>query len=126
MFLKGGHLYVYLSYGIHYCANVVTGSQGIGEAVLLRAADPISGIKLMEERRGQSGRELLNGPGKLTQALGINLKHDGLSLGKTEIFFTDGDVPPLEILVTERIGISKAQDALLRFFCPPLNRGVES
>jgi DNA-3-methyladenine glycosylase len=120
MFLKGGHLYVYLSYGVHFCANVVTGAKGVGEAVLLRAADPIAGTGLMEERRGQSGRELLNGPGKLTQALGLNLKHDGMTLGKNEIFFADGDVSPSEIIVTERIGINKARDALLRFYCPAL------
>lgn len=72
MFQAGGRLYVYFTYGMHYCLNVVTGQKGVGEAVLLRAAEPLEGIKIMQANRVIDDiQNLANGPGKLAQALGI-------------------------------------------------------
>ena len=121
MFGPAGHLYVYLSYGIHCCANVVTGAQGSGQAVLIRAVTPVDGIELLRARRGRPDRELSNGPGKLCAALGIELDHDGIDLlgdGRVSID-DDGTDPPTNPLVGPRIGISKAVDAPLRFRVPP-------
>ncbi len=120
MFGPAGHLYVYLSYGIHRCANVVTGQVGSGQAVLLRAVRPIEGVELMRGRRNRPDRELTNGPGKLCQALGIDLGDDGVDLvGESHISIVDeGTPPPIEPLVGPRIGISKAVDAPLRFRVP--------
>src|SRR6187455_3232970 len=74
MYLEGGHAYVYFTYGMHWCLNVVTGEPDIAEAVLLRAAEPVKGIDSMRERRPKAKRDydLMNGPGKLCAALGID------------------------------------------------------
>jgi len=125
MFGAAGHLYVYLSYGIHQCANVVTGTAGDGQAVLLRAVDPVAGIKAMVQRRGRSGRDLSNGPGKLCQALGISSAHNGVDLldacstvlGGVSIA-DDGVPPPRRPLVGPRIGITKAVATPWRFRVP--------
>lgn len=124
MFGPPGHLYVYLSYGIHRCANVVTGPEGSGQAVLIRAVVPISGIDEVRARRGTRDRELANGPGKLCQALGIELDDDGCDLaGGSRITIADDDVPPPPEPVTgPRIGISKAVDRPWRFRVPPIPR----
>lgn len=117
MFGPAGHLYVYLSYGIHHCANVVTGPNGDGQAVLIRAVDPVDGIETMRMRRGRPDRELANGPGKLCQALGIGLGDDGtdvLGAGRVAIV-DDGTPPPPEPLIGPRVGISKAVDRPWRF-----------
>jgi DNA-3-methyladenine glycosylase len=106
MFSAAGVLYVYRSYGIHWCANVVTGKAGEGQAVLLRGGLPECGMATMIARRGRA-EHLCDGPGKLTQALGIEGRHDGLTLadGK-EVWLEDtGDRPP-EWRVTPRVGIS--------------------
>ncbi len=113
MFLPGGHLYVYLSYGIHYCANIIAGVEGYGEAVLIRGIEPIEHIEIMRERRGNRvrNRDLANGPGKLTQALGINLSHDGIDLLSTTgpVHLLPGEpVPDSQVRQTPRIGITKA------------------
>lgn len=117
MFGPPGHLYVYLSYGIHRCANVVTGAEGSGQAVLIRAVVPVAGIEVARARRGTRDRELANGPGKLCQALGIELHDDGCDLsGGSRITIADDDVPPPPEPVTgPRIGISKAVDRPWRF-----------
>ena len=115
-----GHLYVYLSYGIHSCANVVTGPEDEGQAVLIRAVEPVEITADMAAARSNVKRKLdiSNGPGKLCQALGIELEHDGVDL------CNQGSVVRLEfrelldaanIATTTRIGISKAVDKPLRF-----------
>jgi DNA-3-methyladenine glycosylase len=115
MFGPAGHLYVYLSYGIHRCANVVTGADGDGQAVLLRAIDPVDGIEVMRRRRGRE--PLADGPGKLCQALGIGLGDDGAALaGPVAIRIVDDGTPvPAEPLVGPRIGITRAVERPWRF-----------
>lgn len=113
MFGPPGRLYVYRSYGIHWCANVVTGVAGVGAGVLLRGGIPIEGMDVMVQRRGRAS-QLTNGPGKLAQALGITREHDGtdLSNGLVRLEPAGGSVP---FRVTPRIGITKAVDAPWRF-----------
>ena len=113
MFLSGGHLYVYLSYGIHFCTNIIAGVEGYGEGVLIRGVEPMENIEVIKERRGSHvrDRDLANGPGKLTQALGITLEHDGLNLlaPDASIQLLPGQpVPDEHVEQTPRIGISKA------------------
>ena len=117
MFGPAAHLYVYLSYGIHRCANVVTGPEGSGQAVLIRAVVPVAGIDAMRARRGRPDRELADGPGKLCQALGIGAEYDGLDLiGRTPVAVVDdGVAPPDSPLTGPRVGISKAIDVPWRF-----------
>ena len=115
MFGEPGRLYVYRSYGIHWCANVVCGPPGHAAAVLLRALEPTHGLDRMRERRGVAEARLLcSGPGRLTQALALTGAHDGadLSLPPFEL------VPPVrapEVERTPRIGISKAVDVEWRY-----------
>lgn len=122
MFGDAGHLYVYLSYGIHHCLNVVTGQLGDGQAVLLRAVEPVDGIDMMRQRRaGRPDRELADGPGKLARALGLDLAQDGLDLVNASALVTiadDGIAPPLQPRVGPRIGISKATARPWRFRLP--------
>jgi DNA-3-methyladenine glycosylase len=114
MFGPAGHLYVYLSYGIHCCANVVTGATGDGQAVLLRAIEPLEGIDVMRRRRGRE--PLADGPGKLCQALGIELTADGADLTDGAILVVDdGCPPPSDPIVGSRIGISTATETPWRF-----------
>ncbi|MCB0339177.1 MAG: DNA-3-methyladenine glycosylase, partial [Bdellovibrionales bacterium] len=81
MFEMGGKCYVYFTYGMHYCVNVVTGPQKVGDAVLIRALEPVEGVEIINRRRGKvRGLNLTNGPAKLTQALGIDLRHLGEDL----------------------------------------------
>lgn len=112
MFGPAGHLYVYLSYGLHHLANVVVGPSGWGGAVLIRALEPLAGLELMAERRGvQRITSLCSGPGKLGQALGLGLDHDGVDLFSTSspvrLSPPSSDFEVGEILVGPRIGISK-------------------
>lgn len=122
MFGPPGYLYVYLSYGIHNLINVVTGSVGSGQAVLLRAVDVIEGIETVRARRGGvADRDLTNGPGKVGQALGINLSHNGLDALQPDAsvrLCDDGTPPPEHPIVGPRIGISKGVDTLWRFRVP--------
>jgi len=122
MFGPGGRLYVYRSYGIHWCANVVVGPEGVGAAVLLRGGVTVEGIEVMARRRGRD-KNLTNGPGKLCQALGINGSHDGTDL------LSDGLIrlsPAIDIdgyRTTPRVGITKAVEKPWRFVAevPPIN-----
>jgi DNA-3-methyladenine glycosylase len=120
MFEEGGTCYVYLSYGINYCMNVSTGPKGKGEAVLLRAGRPVSGLEVMQTLRNMPGEEVQvsNGPGKLTQAMGIGPKHNGLRYDLNNFKLVDlGSSPvPSVIGTSPRIGISKATDKEFRFF----------
>jgi len=119
MFGPPGTLYVYRSYGIHFCANIVCGDEGTGAAVLARGAVPVEGIDAMVLRRGRSAG-LLDGPGKLTQALGIDLSHNGIDLfdRNSSVLMTPGS-PPRAITAAPRIGISKAVERPWRFVSVP-------
>ncbi|HEX2084086.1 MAG TPA: DNA-3-methyladenine glycosylase [Solirubrobacteraceae bacterium] len=112
-----GIAYVYRSYGIHALLNAVTEPEGVGSAVLIRAMEPTDGIELMRARRGPvPDRELSNGPGKLTQALGIGLELNGTSLlGEGPIEFGPRPRPVDVVRSAPRIGISRAVDLDWRF-----------
>ncbi|NTJ44430.1 DNA-3-methyladenine glycosylase [Agrobacterium larrymoorei] len=111
MFGEPGHLYVYRSYGIHWCANFVCTS---GSAVLIRALEPTTGIEMMAIRRGTTNeRNLCSGPGKLCQALGISGQNDGMSLFQEPILLRHNR--KANIVAGPRIGITKAVDLAWRF-----------
>jgi DNA-3-methyladenine glycosylase len=113
-----GHAYVYLSYGIHACMNVVVGPEGTGGCVLIRALDPAIGTETMRERRkaARRDRDLASGPGNLTQALGITLGDYGADLTRGEFVIREPlQADTFRIDVTPRIGITKCADRLLRF-----------
>jgi len=119
MFGPPGHLYVYRSYGVHWCANVVTGAARDGQAVLIRALLPVAGLEAMRTRRaGRPDRDLCNGPGKLCAALGIDGDDDGIDLTVSSSairIVDDGTGVPPDVLVGPRIGITKAVDTPWRF-----------
>ncbi len=127
MFGPAGHLYVYISYGIHRCANVVTGDVDDAEAVLLRAVIPVDGVDVMQIRRGRD-RDLTNGPGKLCQAFAIDMELNGIDLcdGDGPAIFDDGTPPPIDPLVTPRIGITVGVDTLWRWVLaqPPASQRI--
>ncbi len=118
MFKTGGHLYVYFTYGMHFCANVVTEREGMGHACLLRAIEPLEGLELMKKNRGVSDvRQLTNGPAKLCQALNISRPQNGIDLLGDEIYLLDAQVlSDLGIGVSPRIGINVAVDLPYRFY----------
>ena len=116
MFGPAGHLYVYFTYGKHFCANVVTGVQGSGAAVLLRAVEPVAGREIMSKRR--HGRpQLADGPAKLCQAFGIDAQHNGADLlaGAGPGLFDDETPPPGRPRMSARIGITQAVDVPWRW-----------
>jgi DNA-3-methyladenine glycosylase len=118
MFGPPGHLYVYFTYGMHYCCNVVTGPEGYGSAVLIRAVEPIEGEGIMQANRGgKRGVDIANGPAKLCQAYTIDKKDNGADLadGPLKLILQD-PVDPKDIVTTTRIGISQAQDAPWRWY----------
>jgi DNA-3-methyladenine glycosylase len=123
MYLEGGHAYVYFTYGMYYCMNVVTGEADIAEAVLLRAAQPLERIERIRANRPKSKREfdLLSGPGRLCMGLEIDRRLDGASLAGEALAILPRDVTVAEddIAVSPRIGVEGAGDAAawpLRFF----------
>ena len=121
MWGPGGHLYVYFTYGMHFCANVVTSVGGDGQAVLLRAAVPLRGLETMRSRRGgRPDRILADGPAKLCQAFGLDRGDDGTDLvnGSRIAITDDGTAPPARPLVTPRIGIRVATDVPWRWLVP--------
>ncbi len=122
MFGPPGHLYAYRSYGMHTCANVVCEASGRGAAVLLRAIEPILGIERMRELRGLPAqapeRAIASGPGRLAQALGITLAHDGSSLlrGALVLHRAAAGSARVRVAVSERIGLTRGAEIPYRFF----------
>ena len=114
IFGRPGLAYVYLSYGIHKLLNAVCEDEGVGSAVLIRALRPLDGLDLMRERRGRAG-DLCNGPGRLTQALGIELARDGSDLTDGELYLALGEPPRGDIISTTRIGISRGTELPWRY-----------
>ena len=116
MFGPAGRAYVYRSYGIHWCLNIVTGPEGQGEAVLLRGLLPIEGLDTMKARRG--GRvPLASGPGRLAQALGVDDALYGHRLNQVPLVLAEGStVSDGDVVVTGRVGVSAAADWPLRFY----------
>jgi len=116
MFGPAGRTYVYFIYGMYHCLNIVSGKQGEGEAVLIRALEPVQGIEKMQRRRKTKVIEnLCNGPGKLTQAFGITKKHNNTSLIDGPLRISDSKKKP-EICTSTRIGLSSGKELELRFF----------
>ena len=115
MFERPGTLYVYRSYGIHWCANVAAGPMGTGWGILFRGGEIVEGLNVARRRRGRQD-DLANGPGKLCQALGITGDHNGLFLldGSGPVRFEPGVIPEV-VVATSRVGISRAADRPWRF-----------
>jgi DNA-3-methyladenine glycosylase len=118
MFLDRGFAYVYLAYGTSFMLNVASETAGVGEAVLIRALEPLSGISMMERHRGTTNlRDLARGPGRLAQALGIDRALDGVDLCAPGPLWLGEDAhEPGEIGTSTRIGITKDADRPLRFY----------
>lgn len=124
MFNEGGYLYVYLSYGVHYCCNVVTGIEGSGTAILIRGVEPMLGVNRMIKNRFSkkilSEKELYqltNGPGKVCKSFGINKNHSGIDLTGDRIYLEDSMLKKNEeICVSKRIGITKSVHLPWRYF----------
>lgn len=109
-----GLAYVYLSYGIHHLINAVCEEEGAGSAVLVRALRPLEGCELMADRRGRN-THLCDGPGRLTQALGISLSDDGHHLTGGRLTISRGPAPDGEIVSTTRIGITRGTELPWRY-----------
>ena len=118
LFLERGHAYVYLAYGLHSMLNVTSEVSGVGAGVLLRALEPLDGIHLMRLRRAQAPLiDLARGPGRLAQAMGIGLRHDGLDLCAVGPLWLGDSVRPMgDIGRSVRIGVSRETQRLLRFY----------
>ncbi len=117
LYAPPGTWYVYRSYGIHWCANLVAGPPGEGSAVLLRALEPLEGLALMRRRRDLSrDQHLCSGPGRLCEALGVNRALDGLAMRGSPVLVLAGEpVPRALVARTPRIGITRAAEWPLRF-----------
>ncbi len=115
MYGPPGHLYVYRSYGVHWCVNLVCGATGHGAAVLLRALEPVEGLERMAARRDRDNPRLLcSGPGRLTQALGIDATFDGASVRSAGLTWV-APAEPVPVSTSRRIGISKAVEREWRY-----------
>jgi DNA-3-methyladenine glycosylase len=118
LFGPPGKAYVYRSYGIHALLNAVTEPEGVGAAVLIRALEPVDGIEWMRARRGvEPVSALCSGPGKLTQALGIGLEHNGVDLAQGPVVISERPAAwrGAQVSVDKRIGITKAAELPWRF-----------
>ena len=121
MFGPPGHWYVYFSYGMHWCANLVVAPAGTPHAVLVRAAEPLEGFEVMRERRpkARTDRDLLRGPGRFGSALGFTGADDGLDAVNGPIrVVDDGVAPPERPAIGPRVGITKAAEEPWRFWVP--------
>lgn len=117
MFKSAGHLYVYFTYGMHHCINVVCGPDGFGSGALIRAVEPLDGREIIEKNRGMSGVNVTNGPGKVAQALAIDRRLSGHDLAEPPIqLIKKPPLPGSDITTAQRIGISKAVHELRRFY----------
>jgi DNA-3-methyladenine glycosylase len=123
MFRQGGHLYVYFTYGMHFCSNVVTGKEGIGQAVLLRAVEPAHGLATMARRRRTGSakelrsKDLCSGPAKLCQAFAFARRENGTDLCGDRIWISPSQQRlPEPIGVSRRVGITEGKEHLRRFF----------
>jgi DNA-3-methyladenine glycosylase len=114
---RPGNWYVYRSYGIHWCMNLVTGPPGVGAAALLRGIRPSLGMDVMgRRRRGVDPARLADGPGKLTQALGVDVRLDGMTMRESAVVVRHAEpVPDALVRITPRVGITRAADWPLRF-----------
>jgi len=116
MFGPAGYVYVYLSYGMHHCMNVVTDEPGVAGAVLLRALEPVAGIDVMERNRnGRPRAELLNGPGKLCQAYHISREQDGADLESSDMWIERDGFQADRVRVGTRVGITAGANLPYRF-----------
>lgn len=117
MFGPPGHLYVYFTYGMHYCVNIVTGPVDSGQAVLIRALQPVDGIALMRKRRHDvTDKQLTNGPAKLTQAMAISRVHNGAPILTGGQLQLQPGITPGNIVETTRIGITRETEKPWRFY----------
>jgi DNA-3-methyladenine glycosylase len=115
MFGPPGHAYVYRSYGIHWCLNLVCEEEGVPSAALVRALEPTHGLDEMRRRRGLDDPRLLaSGPGRLCQALGITREHDGLPLDRPPFELQERNAP-VEVLAGARVGITRATELPWRY-----------
>jgi len=137
MFWEGGHLYVYFTYGMHYCCNVVTEREGIGHAILLRALEPLTGLTVMARNRGLNIRlprtryELCSGPARLCQAFAITSRENGIDLCGDQMWIAEEvDVPKVRrIARSTRVGIARGVHHPWRFYLrnsPFISRGKPS
>jgi DNA-3-methyladenine glycosylase len=118
MFGPAGRLYVYFTYGMHHCCNVVVGDEGTASAVLLRAGEVVEGVEVARSRRaGSSHRDLARGPARLCKALGIDLRHNGAELSTGSLTLTVAAPVPAESVATgPRVGLREAADHPWRFW----------
>lgn len=116
MFGPPGYWYIYKCYGIHWMVNAVCAREGRGEAVLIRAAEPVDGLTVMRERRGREGVELLNGPGKLAEALAVDESLQGRRIRPGSGLYLESGPTPSEQFASPRVGIETARERPWRFF----------
>lgn len=118
MFGPAGRLYVYFTYGMHYCCNIVAGPEGYGAGVLIRTVEPLTHKEILEKRRGRkAGVEVTNGPAKLCQALGIDRHLNGHDLTQSPLrLIVQPPISDSQIVTATRVGISKAKDVPWRFY----------